>query len=154
MQANTTAGLIGANAYLQETRVPMKVFKEARAEGDTAKMERAMGYVEKLGSSAIEYKKQADKGLKEEAKQARDDIKEKQEELAQRIKERRTETEERIEEAREHEGVESAAAESGDSTAAVETTAETDFAGAANLTYTGTGEVKEQSAEAEFSVVV
>ena len=146
MQANTTAGLIGANAYMQETRVPMKVYKEARAEGDTAKMERAMGYVEKLGSSALEHKKQADKGLKEEAKQAREEIKEKQEELAQRIKERRTETEERIEEARKPE----AAAESSDSTAA----AEAADAGAANLTYTEDGEVKEQSVEAEFSVVV
>ena len=147
MQAKTATGLIGANAYLQETRVPVKVYREAKAEGDTAKMERAMGYVEKLGSSAIEYKKQADKGLKEEAKQARDDIKEKQEELAQRIKERRTEAEERIEEARNPEAAENAAAESNPDSSAVPESA-------ANLTYTEKGEVKEQCAETEFSVVV
>lgn len=148
MQANTANGLIGASAYLQETRVPMKIFKEARAEGDTAKMERAMGYVEKLGSQAIDYKKKADKGLKEEAKQAREDIKEQQEELAQRIKENRAEAEERLEEARNSE-----AAENPDNTS-VERSPKDSVSDNASLTYTKDGKVKEQCGEVEFTAVV
>ena len=148
MQANTANGLIGANAYLQETRVPMKVFKEARAEGDTAKMERAMGYVGKLGASAMEYKKQADKGLREEAKKSEDEMKEKQEQLAQRIKEQRAEAEERVEAARKPEAGENVVVEESDLDRNV--TSES----AANLTYTKDGEVKEQSGEPEFSAVV
>ena len=147
MKANTATGLIGANAYLQETRVPMKVFKEARAEGDTAKMERAMGYVEELGSTALDYKKQADKGLKEEAKQAREEAARKQEELAQRIKDNRIEAEERLEESR-TDADEAAEAVTAESTSIQ--TAES----APSVTYTKEGEVKEQTAEAEFTAVV
>lgn len=147
MQARTTTGLIGANAYLQETRVPMKVFKEARAEGDTAKMERAMGYVGKLGSSAMEYKKQADKGLEEDARKAKEERLEQQEELAQRIRDKRAETEERIEETR---GDNTAVQEEGAVDAATER-AES----APELTYTKEGEVREQkSSEVEFNAVV
>ena len=148
MQAKTATGLIGANAYLQETRLPMKVFKEARAEGDTAKMERAMGYVGKLGSTALEYKKQADKGLKEDARQAREERLEQQEELAQRIRDNRDETAKRIEEAR------------GDNSAALETAEEGKAAqekteSTPELTYNRDGEVREQkSSEVEFTAVV
>lgn len=151
MQTNTAAGLIGANAYLQETRVPTKVFKEARAEGDTAKMERAIGYVEKLGSTALEYKKQADKGLKEEARQAREEAREKQEELAQRIKDDRIKAEERLEAAR-TDGEAAGTAEAAVDGAYAEA-AETGES-APNLTYTKDGEVKEQNTEVEFTAVV
>lgn len=146
MQARTATGLIGANAYLQETRVPMKVFKEARAEGDTAKMERAMGYVEKLGRTALDYKKQADKGLQEDAEKARNEAQEQREELGERIKENRIETQQRLEEARDAETSKNAA-EKSDSE--VTTTAES----TPNLTYNKDGEVKPQSIEAEFEVV-
>ena len=148
MQAKTATGLIGANTYLQETRVPMKVFKEARAEGDTAKMERAMGYLEKLGGTALEYKKQADKGLREDAEKAKKEAQEQRDKLEQRIKESRTEAEQQLKEARDTETQENAAAESGSevSTATSDSTP--------NLTYTKDGEVKEQSMEAEFDAVV
>lgn len=146
MKTGTAAGLIGANAYLQETRVPMKVYKEARAEGDTAKMERAMSYVEKLSSNAIEYKKQADKGLKEEAKQAREEALEQQEKLAQRIKDNSVEAKERLEESR-------ADSDEAGAVAAESTSAQAAEA-APSVTYTKDGEVKEQSAEAEFTAVV
>lgn len=150
MQAKTSAGLIGANAYLQETRVPLKVFKEARAEGDTAKMERAMGYVGKLGSTALEYKRQADKGLKEDAEKARDEAQKQQEELARRIKDSRAETEKRIEEARGDNSLAPETAEEGAVEAAPEKIESTP-----ELTYTKDGEVREQkSSEVEFSAVV
>lgn len=142
MQTKTAAGLIGANAYLQETRVPMKVFKEARAEGDTAKMERAMGYVEKLGKTALEYKKQADKGLKEDAEKARKEEREQKEKIEQRTKEKRAEAEQRLDEVLEPEASE------GQNSPEV-----TSDEIAPILTYTRDGGVIEQNTEVEFNVL-
>lgn len=150
MQAKTATGLIGANAYLQETRVPMKIFKEARAEGDTAKMERAMGYVGKLGSTALEHKKLADEGLEEDAKQAREEAKQRQEELAQRIKDNRAEAEKKLEETREDYTASSETAEEGTVEAVPDKTEIVP-----DLTYTKDGEVVEyKSSDVEFTVVV
>ena len=62
MIARTAEGLLGANNAMNVVRTPMKVFKEARAKGDTAMMERAMGYVEKTNTAAWESKNSADGG--------------------------------------------------------------------------------------------
>ena len=91
MIAKTTGGLIGANVAMNEIRTPMKVFKEARARGDTAAMERAMGYVNSLNEDAWKYKKSADDGLKEEAVEAKEKERLEREELAARIRENREE---------------------------------------------------------------
>lgn len=69
---------------------PFKVFKEARHKGDTATMERAMGYINDCTARAEEYSAEADKGLEEDAREARE--KEKLE-LEKRIEERREERE-------------------------------------------------------------
>ena len=107
-----------------------------------------MGYVEKLGSTALDYKKQADKGLKEDAEKAREEAQNQREELAQRIRENRSEAEERLEQSGKTDTPEAeennAATESG----AVQN------ASAEAVTYTKEGEVKEQPAEAEFTAVV
>lgn len=102
MIAKTTGGLIGANVAMNEIRTPMKVFKEARARGDTATMERAMGYVNSLNEDAWKYKKSADDGLKEEAVEAKEKERLEREELAARIKENREESEKRLEDASEN----------------------------------------------------
>ncbi len=72
MIAKTTGNLIGANVAMDEIRTPMKVFKEARARGDTATMKRAMGYVEAFNEDAWEYKTKADEALKQEAVEAKE----------------------------------------------------------------------------------
>lgn len=90
MNIKLMEGLIGAKMNVNQIDTPFKVFKEARHKGDTAAMERAMGYVNDCTARAEEYSAEADKGLEEDAREARE--KEKLE-LEKRIEERREERE-------------------------------------------------------------
>lgn len=45
MHTKTMEGLIGARTNMEMLNTPFRVFKEARLKGDTAMMERAMGYM-------------------------------------------------------------------------------------------------------------
>lgn len=161
MLAVTTGSLIGANVAMDEIRTPMKVFKEARARGDTATMKRAMGYVNSLNEDAWEYKKKADEGLKEEAVEAKEKERLEREELANRIRENREETEKRLEEAGENPaviGAESAADSEEKSGSEIELSTEhTDTENTSDnidapVTYTKTGEVVNLDPEIKFSV--
>ncbi len=98
MIAKTQEGLIGANNAMNSIRTPMKVFKEARARGDTATMERAMGYVNEINDDAWKHKYSADEGLKQEAEENKLKAEQEREELAQRIEENKDKQEDRIEE--------------------------------------------------------
>lgn len=71
MHTKTMEGLIGARTNMDMTNVPMRVFKETRRKGDTATMERAMGYVNDFEDQAYQYKDTAEEDMKEEAKSAR-----------------------------------------------------------------------------------
>lgn len=161
MLAVTTGSLIGANVAMDEIRTPMKVFKEARARGDTATMKRAMGYVNSLNEDAWEYKKKADEGLKEEAVEAKEKERLEREELANRIRENREETEKRLEEAGENPavtGAESAADSEEKSGSEIELSTEhTDAENTSDnidapVTYTKTGEAVNLDPEIKFSV--
>lgn len=168
MIARTAEGLIGANVAMKEIRTPMKVFKEARARGDTDKMKRAMGYVEKCSDDAWEHKAKADEGLKQEAVEAKEKAQLEREELEQRLKENRRETEKRIEEARNGENAAEAAVNAAQNTSeevkteldnpleAAETTAEAAQAAdpSAPVTYTKNGAVRPFNTEVKFSVTV
>lgn len=96
MIAKTAEGLIGANNAMNVLQTPMKVFKEARAKGDTETMKRAMGYVEKSNEEAWRKKASADEGLKQEAEENKIKAEEQRKELEQRIKDNSKELEERI----------------------------------------------------------
>lgn len=100
MNTKMMEGLIGARTNMELTNTPMRVFKEARRRGDTATMERAMGYVNDFEEKAGEYKKVADKGIEEDAKEAREKAEAEREEAIQKRKEEREKLEERIEESR------------------------------------------------------
>lgn len=166
MIARTTEGLIGANVAMKEIRTPMKVYKEARARGDTAVMKRAMGYVENCSDDAWEHKAKADEGLKQEAVEAKEKAQLEREELEQRLKENRRETEKRIEEARNGENAAEAAANAAHNTSeaeldnpleAAETTAQAAQAPAdpsVPVTYTKNGAVKPANTDIKFSVTV
>lgn len=92
MNTKTMDGLIGARMNMEMVNVPMRVFKEARLKGDTATMERAMGYVGEFSEKAWEYEAKADEGMKEEAKEEREKAGERaKEELAERIEQRKEE---------------------------------------------------------------
>lgn len=161
MIARTADGLIGANTALKEIRTPMKVFKEARARGDTAVMKRAMGYVDKFNDSAWEHKAKADEGLKQEAVEAKEKAQLEREELARRIKENREEAEKKTEE--KLSGAENAVqgeetpkdGEAPENPLEESETAEAAQNGeepAAPVTYTKSGTVKLANTEAAFSV--
>ena len=79
---------------------PMRVFKEARRKGDTATMERAMGYVDDFSDKAKEYQAEADKGMEEDAKEARKKAELQREEAVQKRREEREKLEAKIEENR------------------------------------------------------
>ncbi len=91
MHAKTMEGLIGARTNMELLNTPFRVFKEARLKGDTAMMERAMGYMNECEEDAYEYKEVADEGMKKDAEETRKIAEEQREEM---IKNRRTEREE------------------------------------------------------------
>lgn len=100
MHTKTMEGLIGARTNMKLMDTPMRVFKEARRKGDTAKMERAMGYVSDFSAKAEEYKEEADEGMKKDAEETRKIAKEQREEAIRKRREEREKLEERIEENR------------------------------------------------------
>lgn len=100
MNTKTMEGLVGARTNMNLLNTPFRVYKEARRKGDTATMERAMGYVNEFSDQAYEYKKEADEGMKEEAEAAREKAKEECEKAIQNRKEEREKSEERIAESR------------------------------------------------------
>lgn len=97
MNIKTMEGLVGARTNMNLLNTPMRVFKEARRKGDTATMERAIGYVGEFSDKAEEYKAEADKGMEEEAREAREKAKLQREEVIQKRREEREKLEDRIE---------------------------------------------------------
>lgn len=96
MNAKTMEGLVGANSNTNLINTPMRVYKDARRRGDTAVMERAMGYVAEFEERAQEYKVKADEGMEEDAREAREKAELEREEAIRKRKEEREELEERI----------------------------------------------------------
>lgn len=100
MHTKTMEGLVGASTNMNLVNTPMRVFKEARRKGDTATMERAMGYAGEFADKAQEYKTKADEGMKEEAKEAREKAESEREKAIEKRKEEREKLEAEIEESK------------------------------------------------------
>lgn len=96
MNTKTMEGLVGARTNMNLLNTPMRVYKEARRKGDTATMERAMGYACECSERAEEYKAKADKGMEEDARDAREKAKLQREEAIRKCKEEREKREESI----------------------------------------------------------
>ena len=79
MHTKTMEGLAGASMNMKLLNTPLRVYKDAERRGDTAVMERAMGYVGEFADKAEDYQKKAEKGMKEDAKEAREKAKTEQE---------------------------------------------------------------------------
>lgn len=80
---------------------PFRVFKEARLKGDTAMMERAMGYMNECEEDAYEYKEVADEGMKKDAEETRKIAEKQREEMIKNRREEREEQQKKLEEERE-----------------------------------------------------
>ncbi len=100
MHTKTMEGLAGASTNVKLLNTPFHVYKDAERRGDTAVMERAMGYVGEFAEKSEDYQKKAEKGMKEDAKEAREKAKTEQENAIRKRKEEREEQEKRIAESR------------------------------------------------------
>lgn len=80
MKAGSMEGLIGASQNMKLVDVPMRVYREAERKGDTAIMERAMGYAADFTEKAYEYKEKAQDELIKELKEEKEELEEKLEE--------------------------------------------------------------------------
>ena len=100
MHTKTMEGLAGASTNMKLLNTPFRVYKDAERRGDTAVMERAMGYVGEFADKAEDYQKTAEKGMMEDAREAREKAKAEQEKVIQKRKEERKEQEKRIAESR------------------------------------------------------
>ncbi len=101
MHTKTMEGLIGARTNMEMLNTPFRVFKEARLKGDTAMMERAMGYMGDFHEDAYEYKEEADEGMKKDVEETREIAKEQREEMIKNRREEREEQQKKLEEERE-----------------------------------------------------
>ena len=90
MNSGSMEGLIGANANVNIAKVPLRVYEEAERKGDTATMERSMGYFAEFSQKAAEYKEKA----------AEETLKEQREERIEREQEAAETLERKIEESR------------------------------------------------------
>ncbi|MDE6912621.1 MAG: hypothetical protein K2P35_02870 [Lachnospiraceae bacterium] len=100
MNTKTMEGLVGARTSMKILNTPFRVFKEARRRGDTATMERAMGYVNEYRDKADEYKAKADEGMEEDAKAAREREKLEREKAIQKRREEQKELDAKTEESK------------------------------------------------------
>ncbi len=100
MHTKTMEGLVGARTNMNLLNTPMWVYKEARRRGDTATMERAMGYVGDFSDKAEEYQEKADEGMKKDAEAAREKEKLEREKAIEKRREEKRESEEKIEESK------------------------------------------------------
>lgn len=100
MNTKTMEGLLGARINMDMVNTPFRVYKEARRRGDTAAMERAMGYVKDFNDTAGQYKVQADEGMKEDAEEAREKAKQEQAETIEKRREEREEFQKKLEESK------------------------------------------------------
>lgn len=100
MHVKTMEGLIGARTNIELLNTPFRVYKEARLKGDTAMMERAMGYMNDYSKAAYACKEEADEGMKKDAEETRKIAEEQREEAIRKRKEEREKMEEEIAENR------------------------------------------------------
>lgn len=106
MNAKTMEGLVGASRNINLVNTPMRVYNQAKRQGNTGAMERAMDYVYEFSDKAQDYKTKAYEGMKEEAKEAREQARLERERAIQKHREEHEKFEERIEENKETDVVE------------------------------------------------
>ena len=162
MNTKTMEGLVGARTNINIANTPLRVYKEARRKGDTATMERAMGYVNEFENKAEQYKTEADEGMKEDAKEAREKDKLEREKAIEKRREERQKLEERLEKSREAGEDKVEISEDGKAllekntncTVSTETKSNTADTITEPVTYTKTGEVNQTGQSAGISISV
>ena len=93
-------GLLGASSNIKLSDTPMSVYRQASAEGDTEKMERALGYTGECTEKAVKYQEKLDKGMKAEAKAEKEKAELEREAAIEKRREERKQAEEGTESGR------------------------------------------------------
>ena len=158
MNMKTVEGLVGARININLSDTAMSVYREASQKGDTAAMERALGYAGQMTNQAEAYEAKAEEGMKADAKELKEKAKADQEKVIEKRREEREQLEARIEKSREPEDdivqiseegkaalQESAGAEDTDSA----DSSASDTGEIPPVVYTSTGEVNIQALETE-----
>ena len=94
MNIQMMEGLMGASSNIRLSGTSMSVYRQASAEGDTEKMQRALGYTGECTEKAVKYQEKMDKGMEAEAEAARERAKLEQEAAIEKHREERKRTEE------------------------------------------------------------
>ena len=94
MNIQMMEGLMGASSNIRLSGTSMSVYRQASAEGDTEKMQRALGYTGECTEKAVKYQEKMDKGMEAEAEAARERAKLEQEAAIEKRREERKRTEE------------------------------------------------------------
>lgn len=97
MNVKTVEGLVGARTNIDLSDTPMGVFRQAREKGDTAVMERALGYAGDMVETAGNYQTKAEEGMKADAEEAARKAKADLEKAAEHRKEEQEKLEKQIE---------------------------------------------------------
>lgn len=93
MNAKMMEGLVGASMNAKLSDTPMSVYHQASNEGDTAKMERALGFAGECTEKAEQYQEKVEKGREEEKKAEREKAKVEQEEAIEKSRQEKREAE-------------------------------------------------------------
>ncbi len=93
MNIQMMEGLMGASSNIRLSGTSMSVYRQASAEGDTEKMQRALGYTGECTEKAVKYQEKMDKGMEAEAEAARERAKLEQEAAIEKRREERKRTE-------------------------------------------------------------
>lgn len=88
MKAGSAQALIGASASVNTAKIPLRVYKEAERKGDTATMERSMGYFTEFSQKAVRYTEEA---ARETLKEQREESRERELEREKALEEKRAE---------------------------------------------------------------
>lgn len=94
MNTQMMEGLLGTSSGLRLSGTPMSVYRQAAAEGDTEKMQRALGYTGECAEQAVKSQEKLDKGMEAEAKAWREQAKLDREAAIEKRREERRRAEE------------------------------------------------------------
>ena len=146
MHIKTMEGLVGASASMNIMRTPIRVYKEAELRGDTAVMERAMGYAGDFAAKAEEYRGKAEEGMEKEVEETKKLERETREKAIEKQKEKNEKLEENVKESN-SDSVEISG--EGERAAALEA----EISSKGPVIYTKTGEAQKAETVSEISVL-
>ena len=152
MNIQMMEGLLGASSNVKLAGTPMSVYRQASAEGDTEKMQRALSCTGECAEKAVKYQEKLDKGMESEAKAEREKVKLEQEAAIEKRREERKRAEEGAEPERPRENDSVQISEAAKAALKNQTIEAVELAESEPVIYTETGEAVSAQAETEPTI--